>query len=238
MYEMNGKVRYSETDSEGTLALPSLLNYFQDCTNFQSESLGIGFKTLMSHNLAWVLSSWQIVVNRMPELAEEIKIQTWPTDFRGFYGYRNFCLKTKDGEMLAYANSIWVLIDIESGRPTRIPNLILDKYEIKPPLPMECSSRKIALPAEYEEKLPIPVQRYYIDTNQHVNNEKYVMLAQEFLPEDFITGEVRVEYRKAAVLKDSLYPRVTEEGDRVTVSLADEEGKPYAIILFLERGRT
>jgi hypothetical protein len=61
------------------------------------------------------------------------------------------------------------------------------------------------------------------------------MIAQEFLPEEFDLGEIRVEYRKAAVLNDTLYPRVTEEAGRITVNLTDEDGKTYAIILFLKR---
>ena len=235
MYEEKGKVRYSEIDSEGKLTIPALMNYFQDCTNFQSESLGVGFKTLMEHDLAWILSSWQICVNKMPGLAEDIKTQTWPTDFKGFFGTRNFCLRSADDEVLAYANSIWVLIDIKTGKPTRVPDFVADRYQNEPPIPMECSERKIKAPTEYVEKDPIPVLKFFIDTNKHVNNEKYVMIAQEFLPEGFELGEVRVEYRKAAVLNDTLYPKVTEEADRITVNLTDEEGKTYAIILFLKR---
>lgn len=41
-----------------------------------------------------------------------------------------------------------------------------------------------------------------------------------------------MEYKKAAVLGDVLYPFVFMEGDRVTVSLADEQQKPYATIQF------
>ena len=233
MYEVSGKVRYSETDSEGQLTIPSLLNYFQDCSTFQSESLGVGVSYMMEQHLAWVLSSWQICINRMPHLAEEIVTQTWPYGFKGFFGNRNFCMKSKEGEMLAYANSIWVLIDTQTGRPARIPEIFLERYQNEPPIPMECSERKIKAPAEYEVKDPIPVLKFFIDTNQHVNNEKYVMLAKEFLPDGFEVEELRVEYRKAALLNDVLYPRVTVEEDRVTVNLADEEGKPYAIVLFI-----
>ncbi len=235
MYEVNGKIRYSETDSEGRLTLPALLNYFQDCSCFQSETLGVGIKYMEERHIAWVLSSWQICLNQLPELAEDIKTQTWPYDMQGFFGYRNFCMVTPDNEKLAYANSLWVLIDTETGRPTRIPEVIKEYYKNEPQLPMECSERKIPVPKEYIEKEPIPVLKYFIDTNQHVNNEKYVMIAQEFLPDEFVVGEVRVEYKKAALLNDILYPRVTEEDNRVTVIIGDEEGRPYATVLFIKK---
>ena len=235
MYEIDGKVRYSETDSNGELTYPALLNYFQDSSTFQSESMGVGIKYMEQQNMAWVLSSWQICINEMPKLADDIKVQTWPYDMQGFFGYRNFCMRRQDGKMCAYANSIWVLIDTKTGKPVRVPEELCQAYSNEPKLEMECSGRKIVIPKEYEEKEPIPVMKYFIDTNQHVNNEKYVMLAQEFLPNRFEIGEIRVEYKKAAVLNDILYPRVTEEENCVTVVLGDESGKPYAIVLFMKR---
>ena len=30
-YEFEGRVRYSEIDHRGTMTLPALINYFQDC---------------------------------------------------------------------------------------------------------------------------------------------------------------------------------------------------------------
>ena len=96
--------------------------------------------------------------------------------------------------------------------------------------------RKIPVPEAYELKEEIPVLRYFIDTNRHVNNEKYIMLAENLLPSDFSVGEIRVEYRNAAVLDDILYPRVTEEEDRIYVNLTDEAGKTYAVVLFIQGG--
>ena len=42
MYEFDSRVRYSEVDHHGTMTVPALINYFQDCSTFQSEDLGIG----------------------------------------------------------------------------------------------------------------------------------------------------------------------------------------------------
>mgnify|MGYP000910713022 CR=1 FL=1 len=46
MYEFNSRVRYSEIDHHGTLTLPALINYFQDCSTFQSEDVGLGTEVL------------------------------------------------------------------------------------------------------------------------------------------------------------------------------------------------
>ena len=42
MYAFDSRIRYSETDSEGELTLNALLNYFQDCSTFHSEDVGLG----------------------------------------------------------------------------------------------------------------------------------------------------------------------------------------------------
>ena len=65
-------------------------------------------------------------------------------------------------------------------------------------------------------------------------NGKYVMVAEEYLPADFNVKEIRVEYKKAAVLNDELYPRVTITDKDVTVVLADAAGSPYATVLFIK----
>ena len=234
MYKLNGKVRYSEIDASNTLTYSALMNYFQDCSAFHSETLQVGLEYLEKNHMTWVLSFWQICINKLPHLGDEIVVQTWPYEMQGLYGMRNFSMNTVNGERLAYANSIWVLVDTQTGRPIRLTDDIHQFYPDEPRLEMEYCDRKISIPKEFEEKPSIPVQKYFIDTNQHVNNEKYVMLAQEFLQEDFKIREIRAEYKKAAVLNDILVPRVTKEKNSVTVLLGDANGKPYATVLFLQ----
>lgn len=52
MYTFNSRVRYSEVDSNARLTLDGIINYMQDCTNFQSEDLGVGLEFHKEKNLA------------------------------------------------------------------------------------------------------------------------------------------------------------------------------------------
>ena len=63
MYTFDSRVRYSETDENGNLSLESLIDYMQDCTNFQSEDLGVGLEYHRQKNIMWVLNFWQIVID-------------------------------------------------------------------------------------------------------------------------------------------------------------------------------
>lgn len=235
MYTIENRVRYSEVDSGKQLTLPSLLDYLQDCCTFQSEDLGVGIDFLNQSHCAWILSSWQIKISRYPTLGEQIKVNTWPYDFKGFYGHRNFTMENSKGEQLVRANSIWVFMDMERMRPVRIPETLQDTYknEIANPLPGEWSARRIVIPEDGEKQTPVQVARFFIDTNHHMNNSKYVLAAEEYLPEHFPVGELRVEYKKAAVLGDLLYPAVIADESQVMVNLTDESGKTYAAVHFM-----
>ncbi len=146
MYTFESRIRYSETDSEGKLTMASLINYFQDCSNFHSEDLGLGLEYLRERHLAWVLSAWQIVVERYPGLCEKVTVGTQPYDMKGFLGYRNFAMWDEKGEFVARANSLWSLLDIHTGRPEMITEDMLKGYRLGEKLEMDYGPRKIAVP--------------------------------------------------------------------------------------------
>lgn len=233
MYSFDSRIRYSECDSNCKLRLEALLNYFQDASTFQSEELGAGFEYLVPRNLVWVLVSWQIDIKRYPELGEKVIVGTHPHDFKGFWGSRNFCMMTQEGEMLAKANSLWTLLNFDTMKPVMAPKELTDKYTLEPALEMEYAGRKIRIEGEGLEGEPIMVRKQHLDSNLHVNNAQYVSMAVDCLPEDFAIGGLRVEYKKQAHLNDLLYPYiVSQEDGRMVVSLRGEAADVYVNVEF------
>lgn len=235
MYELKSKVRYSESNSKGRLTYHALLNYLQDSSTLHSEVLGESGPQLFEQNMAWILSFWQVCIEEMPKSSEDICVQTWPYHTKGLFGLRNFCVENENGQQIVKANSIWVMVDPRNGRPIRITDEVSSHYPDEPKLEMDYCDRKIAVPRDYEEMPAVRVPKYFIDTNNHMNNAKYVMVAEEYLPEDFCVKEIRVEYKNAAVLGDVLVPRVTIKANEATIVLVNEEGKVYATALFIGR---
>lgn len=235
MYHFDSRVRYSETDENGRLSLTGVLNYLQDCSTFQSEDLGIGIRYLTAHDRAWWVTSWQIAIDRYPVLGERIVISTWPYEFKGIYGYRNFAIQDPDGAYLMKANSIWFFYDTKRQRPVRAQKEDIEGYgEPGLRLDMDYGSRRITVPDVYEEREGIRITRHHLDTNHHVNNARYVEIAKELLPEDFVVRELRAEYKKAAVLGDYMIPRVTKSQDGYVTALCDHQGGAYAVIMLRE----
>nr|WP_294493299.1 acyl-ACP thioesterase domain-containing protein [uncultured Mediterraneibacter sp.] len=229
-YEFSGRVRYSEIDHRGTMTLPALINYFQDCSIFQSEAIGLGTGRLRQDRKAWVLSYWQVIVDRYPGLGEKVTTGTFATEFKGLYGYRNFYMKDETGEQIARANSIWVFMDLEKGRPVRPTAEHIEPYGTCEPLEMPYEDRKIVLPETGVEEEPFPVRKYHIDTNEHVNNCQYVQMALEMVSGDIRVRQLRADYKKSALLGDMIYPKLSVEAERTVAELCDKDGKLYAIV--------
>lgn len=232
-YEYSSRIGYSSTGTDGRLSLTALVNYFQDCSTFHSQDCGLGLEHLAQKNRVWMILSWQIDILRYPVLCDRVRVQTVPYDFKGFYGCRNFAMLDEAGEYLVKANSVWVFINTETGRPCRVdPEQIAGYGMGGERLEMEYLSRKIPVPEGGIRQESFPVGRHHIDTNGHVNNGQYIGMAEEYLPEGAHVSRLRVEYRRQARLHDRIMPVVSADGERMTVSLCDLQGKPYAVVEF------
>ena len=232
MYTFDSRIRFSETDSEGKLTLLGLLNYFQDCSTFHSEEVGLGLGFMKERKLAWVLSSWQITTERYPELGEKVAIGTIPYGIRSFMGYRNFFMQDQQGNYLAKANSLWALINLESGKPVAASPEMLERYRPEQKLEMEYADRRITVSQGGRSLEPITVGPHLLDTNRHVNNGQYVAIAEDFLKQGQRIRQMRAEYKQQAFLGDIFHPYLVETGNLTLVSLQDAEGRVYATVEF------
>ena len=237
MYTFDSRIRYSEVDKDAYLTIESLIDYFQDCSTFQTQDGPATMEYLRERNIAWVLNSWQIVINRYPKLCEEVTIGTIPYELKGFFGHRNFFMDTKAGERLAIANSVWTLFDFEKGVPARITPEIVEAYPLEERLPMDYGDRKIVVPKEAEVLTgeDILVRSHHLDTNNHVNNGQYIRMAIESLPDKAIkVAALRAEYKKQALLGDTLFPeirKVSKNGAMTyTINLKDDKNSPVCIV--------
>ncbi len=232
MYTYKRRVAYSETSEEGYADIAQIADYFQDTSSFQSDMLGVGIDYLNELNVTWIMASWQIVVKRYPKYGEEIVIGTWPYNFDTGFGYRNFSLHSASGEELAVANSVWLLISRESGHPVRLMPEITGHYDVEPKADMEYAPRKISFREQGDEMESIRVPRAYLDTNRHMNNAQYIRMLLEYIPEEFHIGQVRVEYKTAAVRGDRIIPYVYNGEGIIKARLEDGNKNTYALLEF------
>ena len=228
-FEFSTHIRYSEIDERGLATVPAIIDLFQDCSTFQSESLGVGMAWLKERRRGWVLTHWRIIIDRRPGSYENVLVGTFATNFKNVTAQRNFYLRNENS-YLVRAQSNWAFVNLDTGKPVRPEPEHVEPYGWHEPLDMPDAPRKITLPANFETCDPFVVQRHHIDTNGHMNNCEYVREAIDLLAEDEAATQVRVDYRRAAVLGDVVHPAIAVEEDRTVICLNDGNGDPFAIV--------
>lgn len=230
IYTYESRVRYSEIDEEANMTLFHLFNNFQDCCTFHGEEVGVGLRHNTERGHGWVIANVQTVISRMPRFGERLLVTTWAENFRGMIAHRNFSMENTEGELLAEAATDWIFMDLATKKPIRIPEE-QGVYGLHPEkkLHADMGSRKVRLPEGGTKEKAFIIQEHHLDTNGHVNNAQYIRMAQLYLPAGFSVHRLRVEYKKQALLGDTVVPRHIETADGKTccVELADTDGETY-----------
>lgn len=233
IFEKNVQVRYSEVDLNGNITLDAIVDYLQDIVMLHAEDAGMGFKQIKDMGTVWFLSTWQVEIINTPRIYQKLKLRTNPYGFKGFFGNRNVWIEDEDGNMMVRANSIWVYLDTKGMVPKRIDAKAVEAYKpLEPMLEMNYSTRKIAMPADFSPLTPIPVRYSQLDTNRHVNNCEYIKTAMEAADIKDMPRQLRVEYKKSALLGNVFHPYICNENESIYVDLRDEDGTSFATVVF------
>ena len=232
MYEYDIRIGYSRVDEEEKLSIPAMIDIMQDSSTFQSEDLGLGISYCREKKVFWVLNSWQVEIDRYPELCEKVTVFTFPVDFNSFVGKRCFGIRSGN-DIIVRAYTVWALLDTEKFRPTPLTQDMLERYETEESLPMGKILRKIRVPDGGMQATPMTVEAIHLDANHHVNNGKFVAIAASYVPGGRHWTGFRAQYLAQAFLGDTIYPRVFDLGeDGYIVSLENGDGAPYAVMEF------
>ena len=221
MYTLNYKVTTSTCDSEGRLKLYSALQMMQDCSEMWIDSEPEVKAYFARENMAQLLASRQVEVLRVPSFKEELTVTTSVYDMKPMFGFRNTFIYDADSNPCYRTWSMGVFVDKATGKLKRVDDAIANSLLIEPQLEMNYRDRRIILPKGGGEAFaPIKVMRADIDYNRHVNNANYIRMAMELLPEDFEIKGLRVEYRVAAKLGDTLTPTMYRIDDSFVIALS------------------
>lgn len=205
-------IRYDDIDFTNKAFLPSIINYFTDLATFQASKLGLDVDTLKSINRGWVLCQWDIDIFRLPTFGEIVSVTTIPYSYKKFFAYRVFQIKDKNENILVEGKSSWMYLDLGKRRPIRLKYEDLKHFGIREgdeeivnvikPKKLENPSTKCIFDVRYTD----------IDTNNHVNNSKYITWALETLDMEFLEKHVPINVK-------ILYSKEKRYGGSITSKL-------------------
>lgn len=184
IYEEKLEVPYYLVDRYGRMNLPHFMNVLIGISGKQLEE--IGNTPVTDLDLHWIVIQYDIQINRMPRVEEEITVKTWIKEYNRIFSYREFEVYDQDGELLVYILTVFALID-ENRKLSRIPDEIAAGYG-------STESRRIRRmpkpqkPADLAKatKKETEVGYFDIDTNFHANNAQYFIWMLEALEDEFL----------------------------------------------------
>ena len=200
-------IRSYECNKYRKLRLVTLMNIFQDMADSHASALGLGMDFCLAHGLTWVGSNYHIKIQRMPQIHENIKIMSWPSEQKTLGAIRDFEVLGADNKQIICAASQWVLLNTSTKRPVLLKEH-LPQYAILDEQVMPSNFEKIPEPTHCNLSLDFKVRHDDIDFNGHVNNAIYPLWASEALPLEWLMhkeiAEIEIAFRKEGLFGETV----------------------------------
>jgi medium-chain acyl-[acyl-carrier-protein] hydrolase len=178
------EIRSFEMDFRKRAPIQFLCSLLQETAGNHVDALGIGIETLISQGMTWILSRFHVQVFQYPLWRERIRLETWESDAYSFYALRDFQLFDAQNQAIAAASSLWLILDIRSRHPVRIPDHIVAMRVKERVRAVVDRFDNLWRPATVAVEKRFAVRRSDLDLNQHVNNVRYVEWAVETVPDE------------------------------------------------------
>jgi len=217
---------WHDTDAERRVRPTQLLVYMQETSNFHVASSGMTLDELRDKKrLAFILSKIKLAIHKPLYAYEDIDVETWTADTRGFGFLRFFRIKRGE-EIIAEAESTWALVGLDDKKLYRTDSLDwnLEGDEVI----------NVGLPNRFRvphnEELTVLGDRRIVysdlDYNQHMNNTKYADMLCDFLPIERV-GNIKgmsLVYLHEAHFGDTVTVRAKETEEGYLVRTVNSEG--------------
>ena len=179
-FEAERSVRLGDVDTRGELRLDAIARYLQDVATDDAIDAGLG------NAMGWLVRRTMIRVVRPCVLNQRLRLVTFCTGVGRSWAERRTTIDDGNGAAVE-AVSLWVQIDVTTGRPTRLGEGFFDRYGEAAAGRSVSSKLQLPGPPEGAERRPWQFRTTDLDPFRHVNNA-----AQWAAPEALLVGRDRV----------------------------------------------
>lgn len=208
-FEETFTIRSSEIAPDGKATLPAICNLLQEIAGNHALQLDFDISHLMEKNMTWVLHRLHVTMDRFPKWRDTITIRTWPSSGDTLRAYRDFLILDADGHELGRSLSYWLILNLDTRRPIRIPQSILSMAPNNLDHVLEIRKKRLPAFEDLSNKRTFHVRKSDLDLNNHVNNVKYIEWALSGLPLDQKAREIDIEFHSECGLEDQIKSRIT-----------------------------
>lgn len=201
IFKKNYEIHSYDVMRNQLLSPVRLVDYLNDIAGNHSESLGYSMRNLFEKEISWIVLSWNLTINRLPYLRSKINIETWVSQVKRSFAYREFLLKDENNEIFCKASSLWLFYHITKRRPVKIPSDLVNLWILNsdtscPDSIIESDIFK-GLDFDYNES-DYAVEKQDIDVLDHVHNSRYIGWIidskQDSVKKDYSLKHLQVSY--------------------------------------------
>ena len=178
---------WHDTDAHRIVRTGALVRYMQETANRQCEHSGLPLDKLRDENgLGFILGTISLRIFKPLYAYEDFEVRTWCKPARGYTFNRYFEI-VKDGEIIAAAATVWVLIDINEKKMVRAEcyEWMHERFYYDDPVDPAILPQKARI-AKSTELFSVGERKIVysdIDYNMHMNNTHYPDMLCDYLDE-------------------------------------------------------
>lgn len=193
------RITETECNMNFELRMAELFCILQDSVETDVSVSMFDHKTMQANGNFFVLMQMIVDMKRMPKAGETISVKTWHAGLDKLYPLRIYEVYDGTGKFIGRVDSVWVILDIVKRRPINpvkaYPEVEWVSGEFKVP--------KRIKPAEDLKKYEEFWAKYSdIDSNNHVNNTKYIAWVENALGKT--PQRLSVNYVAETILDDKI----------------------------------
>ncbi|MCH2450770.1 MAG: thioesterase [Gracilimonas sp.] len=184
MFENTFHLRYFEMGLHGEATPVTILTLLEETAADHCLSIGHSLYDLLAKGIGWVLLSGRMVMDRYPAYKEKITIKTWLSELTTCRGTRENLILDEADNIIGRAKGFWLFFDIKKRRPARIFEGMTKQWKINSEESIQMENKKIKAIDEAIYSKQFLVHRFDMDSNEHVNNLRYLQWAMECIPDE------------------------------------------------------
>lgn len=214
-FEYSMKIPFDMSDVNGFIKIPQLILLSLQVSGMQSIELGMSdMYILENYNLVWIITDYNMKIDRLPVFDEKITIETYAMSHNRLFCYRAFNIKDEAGNTIIEMVATFVLMDRDTRKVHPVMSVITDAFDSEFSKTMLRGPRFKELEGGVEQEYR--VRFYDLDMNGHVNNSKYLDWVFEVMGADFLTQhvpkKVHLKYVKEVLAGGVITSQYEQEG--------------------------
>ena len=173
VYTKSVTILPSQVDAWGRLSLPHAFDLFMDTATEAAGAMGVGWDFLIQKGLFWITVKARVRFIDAPRLLDRVDVVTWPEKPGEMRCNRYYEIR-RGGEVLAQGMTEWAIVDVQSGRPQPLADVLPADLEY-PDAPANAEPF-----ARISSNFADPPFAHHLVTNtdidmaRHMNNVAYV----------------------------------------------------------------